>query len=119
MVEVIIEVQVLRDGNLDPTGIEYNLSSLKKNSWLGVFIGGVRVVRFRTNNQGNVSGVLDPVPFESYDYLISVGGFKFTIRDSNYIVETGIIAGISDIVEDTDNEGLPNIGSHEIDLRYD
>ena len=117
MVEAIIEVQILRDGNLDPTGIYYNLSGLPIRTWFGIYIDGVRHYRFRTNNQGALQGTLSPIPSEYFDYLISLGGFKFTIRD--FITESGIIAGISDIVEDTDNEGLPNVGFHEIDLRYD
>ena len=119
MVEAIIEVWVLRDEYLDPTGIYYNLSGLRTRAWLGIYIDGVRVERFRTNNQGGLEGTLSPIPSEYYDYLISLGGFKNTIRDAEYVPDSGIIAGISDIVEDTDNEGLPNIGAHEIDLRYD
>ena len=119
MVEAIIEVQILRDGNLNPTGIYYNLSGLPIRTWFGIYIDGVIYDRFRTNNQGALEGTLSPIPSEYYDYLISLGGFKFTIRDSNYVPTSGIIAGISDIVGDTDNEGLPNIGYHEIDLRYD
>lgn len=117
MVETVIEVQVLRDGNLNPTGIYYNLSGLPIRTWFAIYLDGVKYYRFRTNNQGSLSGTLDPVPSEYHDYLISLGGFKFTIKD--FKATTGIIAGISDVVEDTDNEGLPNIGSHEIDLRYD
>lgn len=119
MVEAIIEVQILRDGNLDPTGIYYNLSGLPVRTWFGIYINGVRYNRFRTNNQGVLQGTLSPIPSEYFDYLISLGGFKNTIRDSNNLPTSGRIAGIADVVEDTDNEGLPNIGSHEIDLRYD
>ena len=119
MVEAIIEVQILRDGNLNPIGIYYNLSGLPVRTWFGIYIDGVRHYRFRTNNQGSLEGTLSPIPPEYYDYLISLGGFKFTIRDAENIPDSGIIAGISDVVEDTDNEGLPNVGTHEIDLRYD
>ena len=119
MAEVIIEVQILRDGNLDPTGIYYNLSGLKVRAWLGIYIDGVQVHRFRTDNQGALEGTLSPIPSEYHDYLISLGGFKNTIRLASYVPETGKIAGISDIVEDTDDEGLSNIGYHEIDLRYE
>ena len=121
MVEAIIEVQILRDGNLDPTGIYYNLSGLPIRTWFAIYIDGVKYDRFRTNNQGALEGTLSPIPFEYFNYLISLGGFKFTITDNSSILlrSTGILAGISDIVEDTDNEGLPNIGFHQIDLRYD
>lgn len=118
MIEVIIEVKILRDVDLIPIGIEYNLSGLKARAWLGVFINDVEVFRFRTNSQGALGGSINPVPSEFHNDLISLGDFKFTIRDSNYVAQTGIIAGISDVVEDTDNEGLPNIGEHKIDLRY-
>lgn len=119
MVEAIIEVQILRDGNLDPTGIYYNLSGLPVRTWFGIYIDNVRYYRFKTNNQGALEGTISPIPSDIFDYLISLGGFKFTIRDNSTLPTTGKIAGISDIVEDTDNEGLPNIGHHEIDLRYD
>jgi hypothetical protein len=117
MVEAIIEVRILRDGNLNPTGMYYNLSGLPVRTWFAIYIDNVQYARFRTNNQGVLEGTLSPIPSEYYDYLISLGGFKYTIRD--FTITSGIIAGISDIVEDTDNEGLPNIGFHEIDLRYD
>ena len=119
MSEVIIDVQVLRDEYLDPTGIEYSLTGLKIRSWLGIYVGENRVARLRTNNQGEVSGTLSPVPSEYHDYLISLGGFKHTIRLDEYVNDTGIIAGISDEVEDTDNDGLPNVGYHELTLRYE
>ena len=119
MVETIIEVQILRDGNLDPTGIYYNISGLPTRTWFGIYVDDILYDRFRTNNQGALQGTLSPIPSEYFDYLISLGGFKFTIRDSNYVATSGSIAGIADTVEDTDNEGLPNIGSHKIDLRYD
>ena len=119
MSEVLIDVRIFRDIDLIPTSIEYNIIGLKKNTWLGVFVNDIRVFRFRTNQNGEASGTISPVPTEYHNDLISLGDFINTIRLTTYVAESGVIAGISDVVEDTDNEGLPNIGAHEINLRYD
>ena len=116
--EALIEVKIFKDENLIATRIEYNITGLKIRSWLGLFINDVEVARFRTNNQGEISGDLEPIPEEYHIHLMSLGGFMYMIRLKDYIAETGVLAGISNTVEDTDNESLPNVGDHNIELRY-
>lgn len=122
MSEVIVEAFIIRDPQDEtrtPQSIDWSVIGLPRRTWFGLYLGETRIFRFRTDNDGNASGSESPVPEEYHIYLLSVGGFKFSIRLSNYIPVSDIIAGYKDIVEDTDNEGLPNIGTHELTLRYE
>ena len=128
MYETIIDIKILRnkviideeEENYEwiPTGVEYNVIGLKKNRWLGLFINDIEILRFRTNVNGERSGSEDMVPIEFHNNLIALGDFKFSIRKASYVPVSGVIAGNRVVVEDTDNEGLPNIGEHSIELRY-
>lgn len=111
MVEAIIEVQILRDGNLDPTGIYYNIIGFSRNIWLALFVNTINVKRFKTNNNGELNGIIDPVPSEYFTVLETLGGFTAWYRDSSVIPQIGLIVGL----KTTDEFNTINI----IELRYD
>lgn len=119
MSQAIIEIKILRDNDLNPIGVEYNIRGLKPNSWLGIFLNDIEVFRFKTNVNGEKIGSINTIPQEFHNNLIALGDFRNTYRLSEYVPESGIIAGIGAYVGFfPDDGGLLNVGQHNIDLRY-
>ena len=117
MPRVIIEIKVLRDASEIPTGIEYFVSGIESNSWLGLFINDDEVFRFQTDKDGNASGKTNSVSSKYYGSLDTLCGFGQVLNNAT-LPKTSVIAQVESLVEDTFNDGLTNVGNHILDLRY-
>lgn len=114
MIEV--NIKIIKDENDIAQSIEYNLTGFSKNIWLGIYVNGNRFVKFRTNTVGKAIGILDTLPDSFNIPLKSLGNFNAKIKNPP---TSGIIAGQTTVIEDSDNEGLDNVGTWSIDVRYD
>lgn len=117
-----ISVIITKDINDKVIKIDYDLINVGKNQWFALWINDTKIKRFRTNNFGNLIGSQNTIPVEYIIPMLALGSFSTRWSDDTRIPSTGIIAGQTVIVEDSDNEGIeivPNVGTWALDVRYD
>jgi hypothetical protein len=122
MAPASISFNTTYDVDGEPTRVDFNLVNMGVRVWYAIWVNGVKGDRFRTNNQGDVTGFQDPVPSEYINPLIAIGGFSTSWADETRIPPTGVVAGVTAVVEDSDNDGptiVPNVGTWTIEVRYD
>jgi len=106
----------------EPIRVDFDLVNMGVRVWYAIWINDVKADRFRTDNQGNVTGFQDPVPIEYINPLLAIGSFSTSWSDESRIPATGVVAGVAAVVEDTFGDGaieFPNVGTWTIELRYD
>jgi hypothetical protein len=119
MAAATLSVVLARDDTGKAIRMDYSLTGLPARTWFAIFLNDIKIIRFRTDVNGERIGSLSSIPPEYQDILYFLGGFKATINNPP---TSGVIIGQLEVVEDTFNDGVeefPTTGTFSFELRYD